>query len=69
MTVSLPLEKMTQKEKIETMESLWDDLCRHAAGLESPDWHGTILSQREESLTVDEAQFTDWDTAKRRIRG
>lgn len=68
MTVSLPLEKMTQKEKIEAMESLWDDLCRHADGLESPDWHGTILSQREESFTVGEAQFTDWDAAKRRIR-
>lgn len=68
MSVSLPLEKMTRKEKIEAMESLWDDLCRHAEGIESPDWHGAILDQREESLTVGEAQFGDWETAKRRIR-
>jgi hypothetical protein len=68
MGLALPLEKMSQQQKIEAMESLWDDLCRHAEGIESPDWHGTLLGQREESLTVGEAQFSDWEDAKKRIR-
>lgn len=68
MSISLPLEQMTQKEKIEVMESLWEELCRHADGLESPEWHGTILTQREESVMVGEAQFSDWEAAKKRIR-
>lgn len=68
MGVAPPLEKMSQQEKIKAMESLWDDLCRHAQGIESPDWHGTVLDQREESLTVGEAEFIDWEDAKKRIR-
>jgi hypothetical protein len=68
MGLALPLEKMSQQQKIEAMESLWDDLCRHAEGIESPDWHGTLLDQREESLKVGEAQFSDWEDAKKGIR-
>ena len=29
MSITLPLDKMTVLEKIQTMESLWDDLCHH----------------------------------------
>ena len=68
MGIALPLEKMSRKEKIQAMESLWDDLCRHAEKVQSPAWHGAILEQREESLRVGEAEFTDWDAAKKRIR-
>ncbi|WP_460594916.1 addiction module protein [Geomonas sp. Red276] len=59
---------MTRKEKIEAMESLWDDLCRHADGIESPEWHGSILAQREDSLSAGESRFCDWSAAKTRIR-
>jgi len=68
MGIALPLEKMSRKEKIQAMESLWDDLCRHAEKVQSPAWHGAILEQREENLRVGEAEFTDWDAAKKRIR-
>ena len=68
MGIALPLEKMSRKEKIEAMESLWDDLCGHAEKLQSPAWHGVALEQREEALRVGEAESTDWDAAKKRIR-
>ena len=68
MGVALPLAKMSRKEKIEAMESLWDDLCRHAEKVQSPAWHGALLKQREENLRVGEADFSDWDAAKKRIR-
>ena len=68
MSIALPLEKMTRKDKIQAMESLWDDLCRHAEKFQSPAWHGAILEQREENIRVGEAEFSDWDMAKKRIR-
>ena len=68
MGVALKLEQMTIADKISTMEYLWDDLCRHASETLSPTWHGDILAQREETITVGEAQFIDWDQAKEKIR-
>jgi putative addiction module component (TIGR02574 family) len=67
MGVALSLDKMSRKEKIQAMESLWDDLCRHAEKVRSPEWHAAVLEQREESLRVGEAEFSDWDAAKKRI--
>jgi hypothetical protein len=68
MGIALPLEKMSRKEKIDVMESLWDDLCRYAEMVQSPAWHGAVLEQPEETLRVGEAEFSDWDAAKKRIR-
>ena len=66
--VAIKLDQMTTADKISTMEYLWDDLCRHASESLSPAWHGDILAQREESVTVGEAQFLDWEQAKKKIR-
>ena len=68
MSVAIPLDKMSRKEKIQAMESLWDDLCQHAKKVRSPEWHAAVLEQREESLRVGEAEFSEWDEAKKRIR-
>ncbi|HEY6873084.1 MAG TPA: addiction module protein [Geobacteraceae bacterium] len=62
------LTKLTNRDKIQAMESLWEDLCRHAGKLRSPAWHGTLLEQREENICAGEAEFIDWDLAKKRIR-
>ncbi|WP_081702716.1 addiction module protein [Desulfuromonas sp. TF] len=48
--------------------SLWEDLCQHAGKVQSPEWHGATLEQREENPRVGEAEFSDWDAAKKRIR-
>ncbi len=64
----MDIEKMTVEEKIRAMENLWDDLCRHAPGQLSQPWHEEILSQREQAESVGEAQFIDWDEAKKKLR-
>lgn len=68
MGVAIKLENLTTEEKISVMESLWEDLCRNASETLSPAWHGDVLSQREESITVGEASFSDWEDAKKKIR-
>ncbi len=66
--MNLNVQEMTIAEKLQTMEMLWDDLCRNARDIESPAWHGDILQQREEQLAQGKDSFQDWDQVKKDIR-
>jgi hypothetical protein len=68
MKSGLPLSEMTVEQKLQAMESLWDDLCSRSEDLPSPPWHGDILAEREAALASGEEAFEDWDVAKRKIR-
>lgn len=67
MSTSIPLQDMTIEEKLQAMESLWDDLCARAAQMPPPAWHGEVLAEREAALERGEEQFEDWETAKRKL--
>lgn len=68
MIAHLPLSEMTVEEKLQAMESLWEDLCSRAEGLPAPSWHGEILAEREAILTSGGETAEDWETAKKAIR-
>lgn len=68
MPLKLPLKKMSVREKVAAMESIWEDLARTPRAVESPSWHQEILSERRGRLTERNGRFTDWETAKKRIR-
>lgn len=68
MAVTLPLNEMTVSEKLQLMEALWDDLSRNAAALDSPEWHGEVLEERERRIAAGEARFSGWEEAKADIR-
>lgn len=68
MSVHLPLKDMTLREKLEMLETLWEDLARSAQTLESPDWHKQALEARRQKVADGQARFTDWETAKSAIR-
>ena len=68
MSISLPLEKMSVEEKLQAMESIWDDLCDRADNLASPAWHGEVLADRESALQGGNDEFIDWETAKQNIK-
>jgi len=68
MSVTIPLERMTLEEKLQTMETIWDDLCRKNADIASPSWHQDVLNEREKALQNGNETFTDWETAKKNIR-
>lgn len=68
MAITIPLKKMTVAEKIQAMESIWEDLCRHAESIASPTWHEDVLAGREEKHQRGEDLFEDWETAKKNIR-
>jgi hypothetical protein len=56
--------KMPRSEKLQMMETLWEDLSHSAAELESPDWHRQIL---EETTQRNETPL-DWSEAKKQLR-
>ena len=68
MSITLPLEKMSVEEKIQAMETIWDDLCSRANSLASPDWHGEVLAEREAAIERGDDEFIDWETAKQNIK-
>ena len=68
MDISLPLDKMTNLDKIAVMEKIWDDLCRNPESIPSPEWHREVLEAREREISEGKAKFTDFDQAKERIR-
>ena len=68
MQITLPLEKMSTEEKIQTMEIIWNDLCRTADNIPSPSWHKKVLQEREDRIKKGDDEFVDWNSAKKHIR-
>ena len=68
MAFSLPLAQMSTADKLQTMETLWDDLCHKAGDIGIPEWHYEVLATREEDIKAGKEHFTDWETAKEAIR-
>jgi hypothetical protein len=66
--MNLNLEEMTTEEKLQTMEILWDDICRIIPDFSSPSWHEDVLKDREQRILDGKDKFVDWDQAKKDIR-
>jgi putative addiction module component (TIGR02574 family) len=65
---SLPLNKMTVAEKLQTMEAIWQSLLADPAAIESPMWHEEELRERERKIKSGETKFVAWEEAKADIR-
>jgi len=69
MAVALKLDEMSLADKLQAMETLWDDLCHHVQDVAVPEWHHEELAAREAALAERKECFSDWETAKDQIRG
>ncbi len=68
MSVQLPLDQMTLVEKLQVMETLWDDLSRHPQELPSPAWHKELLCERKQLAEEGKLKFLNWQTAFSELR-
>lgn len=68
MEYHLPLDKMTTNEKLQAMESLWQDLSKNIENLPVPAWHRDVLLAREMKIREGKATYMDWSQAKDFIR-
>ncbi len=46
MSITLSIDKMSTKDRIQAMEDLWDALTHEKNEIESPSWHEDILNSR-----------------------
>ncbi|MCG2751166.1 MAG: addiction module protein [Desulfobacteraceae bacterium] len=65
--MTINLQNMTTKEKLMTMELLWDDLCKNQINFASPSWHEIVLNGREKAVADGKDEFEDWEDAKKEI--
>lgn len=68
MTATIDLQQMSVPEKLRLMEELWRDLSQNERQLVSPEWHGTVLAEREAKLASGEDKLVAWETAKQELR-
>ena len=61
------LESMTLTEKLQLIEKVWDDVCRQAGDVRSPDWHRAALEERERRLRDGQSTISSWSDAKKRL--
>jgi putative addiction module component (TIGR02574 family) len=67
MSIQIQIDQLTIAEKLRIMEELWDDLRTRAKDVSVAQWQRDLLEEREQLLEANEAQFGDWETAKKRI--
>ena len=67
MATLLAIDQMTIQEKLQAMEALWKDLCRHEEAVPVQQWQKEILDEREKLVETGQARFTGWEEAKKRI--
>ena len=68
MTTTLDIQHMSRAEKLQTMESIWDDLSRSESEVESPAWHEHALKETEARVAAGQERIADWETAKQELR-
>lgn len=61
------LANMSLPEKLQLLEAVWDDVCKHPESVQSPEWHREVLAEREKRLENGEATFSSWAGAKKRL--
>ncbi len=68
MDTVLPLDRMTVEEKLRAVEMLSDDLCQNEKKIPVADWQKELLDERQRQIASGQAKFSDWKSAKKRIR-
>lgn len=66
--INVALESLSVEEKLQMMESLWDSLLNVTGTIDSPNWHGEILAEREQGVSNGTDHFESWEIAKETLR-
>ncbi len=63
------ISQLSQAEKLQLVEDLWDDLAATPDAIPWRDWQKEELERRREKLERNPDSAITWDDAKRAIRG
>ncbi|MEX0724037.1 MAG: addiction module protein [Gracilimonas sp.] len=67
MNKSIAIDKLSLSEKIELMETLWNDISS-SPEYSPPEWHGEELLKRENAVKEGTVSYKDWEKVKSEIR-
>jgi len=59
---------LPRREKLQMMETLWEDLSREKTEPQSPDWHREVLKETEQRVRLGRETTLDWAKAKQQLR-
>jgi putative addiction module component (TIGR02574 family) len=62
------VSRLSRADQLQTMEWLWASLSCNPAEIESPKWHGEVLTARKAKVDAGEAQFLSVEQLKERLR-
>ena len=62
------VSRLSKAERLQAMEWLWASLSKEQQDIESPEWHGEVLSARQAKVDSGEAQFLTVDRLRDRLR-
>ncbi len=66
-TIDLNLSDYTLAQKLQLLETLWDDIAREDC-FDSPEWHGAVLKDRQKAYDANKLTSSEWQQAKKRIK-
>lgn len=67
MSLQSQIKEMSLLEKIQTMEALWNNLSDNEEEFVSPEWHGSILNERESLVNSGQASYFELAQMKKDI--
>ena len=65
---ALEIQQMPRQEKLKLMETLWAELSRDEAELDSPAWHADALRETSERRARGEESVLDWEQARAKLQ-
>jgi putative addiction module component (TIGR02574 family) len=61
------LSRLTNAERVELMNAIWESLENKDEEVQSPEWHREVLAEREAKIASGEAQFLNIADVKKRL--
>jgi hypothetical protein len=62
------IKKMSNSERLHTMEALWDSLLYEKGDIDAPAWHGEIIKERRIKMSENEAKYISLKELKQKIK-
>ena len=62
------IDEMSNSERLQAMEQLWDAMCREQDAIPSPAWHEDVLNERKERAERGDAKFLTLEQLKSRLQ-
>jgi hypothetical protein len=62
------VRQLPRREKLQIMETLWEDLSRSDTEMNSPAWHRQALEETEQRVGLGGEPLIDWTEAKQDLR-